>query len=161
MVLRLAPARVDFAWNGAAIADLVADAADIALASCAIDAVEIIQDRAPVDTGSLQSSVHTAPVGFARDESPIYDRRREGVFVARTLPTLAQVLAQIADGKLWVGSWIFYAYYVERGAYNKLAGRSVPGRNFIGPNAQWALVRPGRFAEYFNQAWRRIARVAA
>jgi len=153
MALALGAAKVKFKWDGDAIAFGVGLSADYAVAGLAQDAIAVIQPAAPVDTGSLQSSIHAAQPGYARDESPLYNRRIKGVYVEARRQPLAEILPLVRDGAVWVGSWIFYAYYVERGAYNALAGRTVAGRNFIGPNAQAMVRSDGNFRVYFNYRW--------
>ncbi len=161
MGLALGPADVQFIWRGDDVAAAVGQASDYGLAGMARTAIASIQGAAPIDTGSLQSSVHAAPPGYSEDETPIYDRRQPGVFVEREIPSLEDLLGQIASsaGKraLWVGSWIYYAYYVERGFYHVLAQRAIPGRRFIASMAELAVRDRSPFVDAFNLRWAEVA----
>lgn len=147
-------ATVEFTWLGDEVAADIDAAADEALAECARDAIDLIQIASPYLTGSLQSSVHAAPPGHSEDESPLYDRRIEGVWRPAVVPSVREIMAAIVDGAVWVGSWIRYAYYVDRGYYNVWAQRAIPGRNFIAPNAEGSLAA---FPAFFRPAYERRA----
>lgn len=162
--LALGEAGIAFAWTGDVWAEDVIRASDYALASCAIDALGAIRYDSPYDTGSLQSSIHTAPPGYSADETAAYDRRT-GAFAKGGFPTVEEVVGQIIDGHIWIGSWISYAYYMERGFQVHYKDgpdwrlKTIEGRYFIVPNAEAAL--RGNFRSNFLLHYARIREARA
>lgn len=130
-------------WRGDEFALLVGASVADGLAEVGADALDAMQAASPYLTGSLQSSLRPAEPGYAGDDTPLYDRTIDGVGVYPPIWTAQMVRAsvrQLGDRlSVWVGSWIYYAYWVERGYFNAWARRAIAGRNFIIPNAEAAF----------------------
>lgn len=158
MTLTLARPPVAFRWNGPAIDRGVELAAARGVAGMAQDAILAIQPATPVESGSLLASIHPARPGFSENEDERYRRRKADAGRPQAWRT-DDILPFVVDLAVWVGSWLSYAYPVERGYYNAWAKANIPGQNFIGPNAEAAVRSPGtRFAYHFNEAWGEYAR---
>jgi hypothetical protein len=75
-------------------------------------------------------------------------------------PQARTAVSETADGlAIWVGSWIYYAFWVHQGYYNLWLQGFLRGRFYIAPFAE----RRGRqFGAYFDARWKqRYGEVAA
>lgn len=150
MTLTLAECAVTIDWQGDEFYRLASQSNEYALAACARDAIEYIQEAAPYETGSLQSSIHAAEPGYFGDEELIYNRRILGVYQMRAVPSIGELIGLIRDDAIWVGTWIPYGYYVDQGFYNVAAGKDVPGKQYIIPNAERGL---RNYPDHFRADW--------
>lgn len=136
----------------------------------------------PYLTGALKDSLRTAPPGYDQDDTPLVQRAGSGgdffdlgpfspdqgsgmaaYRAARaasgsggTVPTSSAREQVLYDGTalhLWVGSFVFYAYWIHQGFYHVRAARNIAGRAYITPFAERYL---GNFEQYFKVEWPRV-----
>lgn len=137
--------KVAFTWLGNDFAADVSDTADDALAVVAQVAVRAMKIAGPVLTGALTGSEHAAPPDFAQDESSIYALERGGT-PQTILQSPQDIRAMIRGNSVLVGSWIYYAFWVERGTSQP----SYPAQPHIQPAGDAAMQE---FEGIMRQLW--------
>lgn len=133
----------EFVWNGEQLALLALQAGDRALARLAMTGVTIMKQRAPVDTGRYQRSLRTAPPDYDQDDT------EDATTTDLAATSIEEVVRQMQEHGLMLGSWILYAYFLERGTSRMIAQPTVQP-------ALDALLGSGLFEDYFDTE---IARV--
>lgn len=73
---------------------------------------------------------------------------------AQTGDALEYVAVDSAGVHVWVGSFVYYAWWVHQGYYNVRAGRQIQGRDYIVSKAQPKLLQ--EFPRYFNRRWSEV-----
>lgn len=125
-------------WNGDHAARLATQAAERALARLAMTAVTIAKQRAPVDTRRLQRSIRTAPPSYDVDDT------EEATSADLAATSVEDVLRQVEERAILVGSWVRYSYFVERGTSRMIA------HPYIQPTMD-ALIGGALFADYVDE----------
>jgi hypothetical protein len=154
-----------FLWRGDEVDRATRDVAGDALYALARDSIGDMRDDPgmPYDTGALDESLRLAPVGYNQDDTALFVRDENGfsAYQAARLapagptdlaPQARSVVSETTDGlAVWVGSWVYYAFWVHQGYYNVWLGGFLRGRFYIAPFAE----RRGRqFGAYFDARWR-------
>lgn len=128
----------EFVWNGEQMALLALHAGDRALARLAMTGVTIMKVRAPHETRRLQRSLRTAPPSYDEDDT------EAATTTDLAATSVEEVVRQMEEHGLLVGSWIAYAYFVERGTSQMIA------QPYVQP-AMDALRGSGLFEDYFDE----------
>lgn len=179
MSLALGQSTMTFAWGGdALLRDVRATAAD-ALADCGEAGVAAMKadPAVPYETGALQDSLRAAPPGYAGPDDAIIGTglgsrhrdilagtpgatRRIDLGPSPDTAGEARDFVTFVGGNphLWVGSFLYYAYWVHQGYFNVWARRNIPGRPYVARHAEEGL---RDYARYFRARWAARPGVAA
>lgn len=98
---------VERVWNGEILSDALTRGSQVGLATWAMDVVERDKELSAYDTGRLQRSKRTAPPSYQGNDTAEATNRDLAA------SSVEQVLAQMEDGQIAIGSYIDYAYVAE------------------------------------------------
>jgi len=164
--------------------DDVATAAQMALVDVAGQIAEVVgtSPDTPEDTGALKDSVRVAPPGYQEDDYPLVTRlgradplnnpplnlrRDAGAALAAFRERSGnpgrfsgpgdyrELVEELPDRwHTWVGSFIYYAFWVHEGFYNTRARRDIAGRPYLAEPAMRLLA--DRYMTAFWAAWSQV-----